>query len=474
MKAARLLRFFPLLLLLLGMAVAAVTPAWYGNVTLYPGRPKDAIFTNNLYDIVFNPEGEILGWYVKAPAGSSSISVKNGKVDAQGVLGEKNNLLAGQRALVIPLHGKPVAQPPALTHPAPNRFQAVFRYRQGAVSVVKTIVLNPVRFTISVTTQVTGAPAYQLDFTGMDNPQLKGLSVGSSSVVNSGKVPSLRYASLQAGGADALIVEPVQGTAATARLIPGTHGKIALSLAGTSRLRVYGGPNELIHLYLEHYSNLPGLFQANIFGQLSLLLVILLQLINSVVGSWGVSILILTLIIRILTWPLMQAQLRSFAEMQVIQPMIKEVNAKFKDPAKRNEATMALYKEHGVNPAAGCLPVIVQLPILLILWRVFANFEFTAPFLWLPDLSIPDPYYILPALYLLSNVAQMYFSTRKAPEMFRQQLIIQVVYIFIALSFPAGVVIYWVFSTLLGIGQQIWINRQIEQRMQRRAAAKSG
>ncbi len=133
---------------------------------------------------------------------------------------------------------------------------------------------------------------------------------------------------------------------------------------------------------------------------------------------------------------------------------------------------MTLYREHGVNPALGCLPLLVQMPVLIIMWRVIANFEFDQGFLWLGDLSLPDPLYILPALYVGANVLQTYLATMGNRDMFRQQLLIQVVFVYVVLSFPSGVTLYWVLSTLIAVVQQFLINRSIQARM--RAAPARG
>ena len=119
-------------------------------------------------------------------------------------------------------------------------------------------------------------------------------------------------------------------------------------------LQVYAGPNEMVHFLQEGYLELPGLFKPNILGRLSLGIIVVLQAIHGVVGSWGLSVILLTLMFRLLVWPLIHTQMKSMVGMQNIQPKIKELQTKYKDDREKlTQETMALYKEAGVNPAGG-------------------------------------------------------------------------------------------------------------------------
>lgn len=222
----------------------------------------------------------------------------------------------------------------------------------------------------------------------------------------------------------------------------------------TFGVRLYAGPNELVRYTQEGYLDLPGLFNPNILGRLSLLVVRLLEFIHDYVPSWGLSIIVLTLLFRAVIWPLISTQTRSMFGMQELQPKLKELQAKYKeDREKLTQETMKLYREAGVNPAGGCLPIIVQMPLFLILWRVFMNFEFAEGFLWIPDLGRSDPTFILPILYVAVMVAMSYFSSRSNPQMMRQSMIINVVFGFIIFGFPAGVLLYYVVSMAVQVFQ---------------------
>lgn len=459
----------------LGTASAAVQPRWIQADFNGDGR-QDLIATSNLSDVVFNPEGEVIGWYPKLAAGTNVIQQKNGRLSFDR-LKKSINLVQGGKSLEVLIPGNSAPKTGATftesADIAQNRLEATFRYTQGGATVQKTVVLHPRQFNVDVTTSVQGADSYTLNFHGLRgsaDPLVKAVAAGSATVQSAGTVQNIRYAGLQerpgllnSQSATALLVRPLDGTTANVSLQGGQNARLSVQLPGNqaSQLEVYGGKNELIHLYQGNWASLPGLFSPNIFGQLSLLVAKLMQWLYSFLGNWGLVIVGITILIRALIWPLMQSQARYTARMQMVQPELKAINEKYKDePQKRAEATMALYKEHKVNPA-GCLPIFIQFPFLLVLYGTIRNFEFDQGLFWVPDLSVPDPLYILAALYVAANLASLYVTTRKTPEMFRQQAFMYLIFAYFALTFPAGVTLYWILGTLFTILQQVLINRQL-------------
>jgi YidC/Oxa1 family membrane protein insertase len=190
-----------------------------------------------------------------------------------------------------------------------------------------------------------------------------------------------------------------------------------------------------------------------------------LQWIYGVVGNWGVAIILLTLGIRIVLFPLMHTSTVSMRKMAKVQPKVKEIQAKHKkkktDPqarAKMNQEMMALYKQEGVNPMAGCLPMLVQMPLLFALYQLFLKaIELRhAPFmLWITDLSAKDPYYVTPILM----TATMWLQQRLAPQAGdpqQQRLMRMMPLIFgiMFLQFPSGLVLYWLTNNIITIIQQ--------------------
>ena len=203
--------------------------------------------------------------------------------------------------------------------------------------------------------------------------------------------------------------------------------------------------------------------------------------INSMFGlvSYGYAIILLTIIVKFLLYPLTVKQVKSMKAMQEIAPKMKKIQEKYKDnPQVMQQKVAALYQEAGVNPLAGCLPLLVQMPILMGMYYSLYNLEYpsadAAQFLWLPSLSQADPYYILPIL----NVLTTFYQTRQTsdmsnPQMKMMMLIMPLFIGFISINFPSGLVLYWVVMNICQILQQWWIYREGGPAEQAKAAVKS-
>ena len=203
--------------------------------------------------------------------------------------------------------------------------------------------------------------------------------------------------------------------------------------------------------------------------------------INSMFGlvSYGYAIILLTIIVKFLLYPLTVKQVKSMKAMQEIAPKMKKIQEKYKDnPQVMQQKVAALYQEAGVNPLAGCLPLLVQMPILMGMYYSLYNLEYpsadAAQFLWLPSLSEADPYYILPIL----NVLTTFYQTRQTsdmsnPQMKMMMLIMPLFIGFISINFPSGLVLYWVVMNICQILQQWWIYREGGPAEQAKAAVKS-
>ena len=186
-------------------------------------------------------------------------------------------------------------------------------------------------------------------------------------------------------------------------------------------------------------------------------------------GNWGWDIIILTIIIKVLFIPLTHKQTKSMKRMQDLQPKIAEMKAKYKDDKQaQNKAMMDLFKEHNVNPIGGCWPMFLQLPVFIALYQALlyaielrhAYFVcIPSIYLCLKDLSAPDPYYITPILMGGSMVLQQWLTPATGdPTQRKMMMIMPVVFTYIFLSFPSGLVVYWLVSNLLSIGQQLLTN----------------
>ncbi len=191
-----------------------------------------------------------------------------------------------------------------------------------------------------------------------------------------------------------------------------------------------------------------------------------MQTIHSFVGNWGWTIILLTLFIKILFFLPSAASYKSMAKMKAAAPKMKEINERFSsDPQAKQKAMMELYKKEKINPLGGCLPILIQIPVFMgLYWVLLESVELRqAPWiLWYKDLSIMDPFFILPLLM----GASMFFQQKLNPPQMDpiQQKIFQflpIIFTFMFLWFPAGLVLYWVVNNVLSIAQQWFINKKI-------------
>lgn len=180
--------------------------------------------------------------------------------------------------------------------------------------------------------------------------------------------------------------------------------------------------------------------------------------------SYGIAIIILTLGIKLVLSPLTVKQIKSMKGMQKLQPRIKEIQAKYKGNQQKIQEEMAkLYKELGVNPLSGCLPLIVQMPFLIAIFYALQGFPYIhefESFLWLKSLGDPDPLYVLPALSALSTyLVSKQTSNDNSMQSKIMQIFMPLFIGYISINFPSGLVIYWTISNLFQFGQQYLIFR---------------
>ncbi len=223
-------------------------------------------------------------------------------------------------------------------------------------------------------------------------------------------------------------------------------------------------------------SDMPNkLEQAVDFGWFHIIAVPLLKVLDifyKVVHNYGIAIILLTLLIKLIFWPLSQKSYRSMEQMKRIQPMIQKLREKYADDKEAmNKEIMALYKTYKVNPAGGCLPMIVQIPVFFGLYKALlgsielrhAAFITHLPFtnlVWLADLSAKDPYYITPLIMGATMFLQQKMTpTGGDPTQAKIMLIMPVVFTFLFLNFPSGLVVYWLVNNVLSITQQWWMMR---------------
>lgn len=194
-------------------------------------------------------------------------------------------------------------------------------------------------------------------------------------------------------------------------------------------------------------------------------LMVALKFFHNYLGNWGFAIVLLTVCIKALFWPLTQKSYSSMKSMQKLQPQMAKLREKYaSDKQRLNTEMMTLYKENRVNPFGGCLPILIQMPIFFALYQVLlGSIELRhAPFmLWITDLSAKDPYYVTPLIMGATMFMQQKMSpTTMEPMQAKMMMMMPVVFTFLFLNFPSGLVIYWLVNNVLTIAQQYLINRK--------------
>jgi YidC/Oxa1 family membrane protein insertase len=276
---------------------------------------------------------------------------------------------------------------------------------------------------------------------------------------------------------------------AGARLVPAGNGRPAtveiaqqaVSLppgqAAAREYRVYLGPKESARLEALG-ANLDQAIQKGWFPALTDFFVAVLVATHRIVPNYGVAIILITVVVRLLMYPVMQRQMQSMKRMSAIQPRLKEVQEKYADDRQRqSEEMMKLYRESGFNPLSGCLPMLLQLPVFIGLYYALqGSIQLRQePFFgWIHDLAAPEALFVIPGLELPVRLlpvlmgGSMVLQSRMTPTTMdpaqarMMNTIMPVMFTFMFYQFASGLVLYWLVSNLLGIGQQLLINRSAE------------
>jgi YidC/Oxa1 family membrane protein insertase len=240
-------------------------------------------------------------------------------------------------------------------------------------------------------------------------------------------------------------------------------GVVAQGSTVVEKARLFVGPQE--ETVLETIA--PGFELLKDYGYLTILakpIFWLLEKIHGYVGNWGWAIILLTVLIKLVFFPLSAASYKSMARMKEVQPRLMAMREQYKgEPQKLNQAMMEMYRKEKINPLGGCLPVVIQIPVFIALyWVLLSSVEMRgAPWvLWIHDLSVPDPYYILPVIMAISMFVQTKLNpTPPDPIQAKVMMYMPIIFSVMFFFFPAGLVLYWVVNNLLSIAQQWQINQ---------------
>lgn len=243
-------------------------------------------------------------------------------------------------------------------------------------------------------------------------------------------------------------------------------GTLSPQQTATYTTKLYTGPQD--QRVLESLS--PGLGLVVDYGWLTVIaqpIYWLLEKIHSYIGNWGWAIVVLTILIKLVFFPLSAASYKSMAKMRKVGPRMQKLKEQYGDDKMGfQRAMMEMYKREKINPLGGCMPILVQIPVFIALyWVLLASVEMrNAPWLgWVSDLAAPDPFYILPVIMAVTMFIQTKLNpTPPDPVQAKIMMVMPLVFSVMFIFFPAGLVLYWVVNNILSIAQQWVITRQIE------------
>ncbi|TCS37977.1 protein translocase subunit yidC [Paucimonas lemoignei] len=406
----------------------------------------------------------------------------------------------------FPNHKTPFsALPGARSLDGGNQVQLVLEAQQNGVKLVKTFTFTRGSYVIDVKQQVvnnSGAPITPTAYLQLtrDNSKLPGESkfystfTGPAVYTDAEKFHKISFDDIEKGKAPKATssndgwVSMVQHYFVSAflpqdkapreiytdKVAPNLYavgtkvpmGTVAPGATASVDAQLYAGPQESARL--EKFA--PGFDLVKDYGWLTVIakpIFWLMTQIHKVIGNWGWTIIALTVLIKLVFFPLTAASYRSMAKMKTVTPKMQAIRERHKgDPQKMNQAMMELYKTEKINPLGGCLPILIQMPVFIALyWVLLASIEMrNAPWIgWIHDLASPDPFYILPVVMAASMFLQTKLNpTPPDPMQAKMMMWMPIIFSVMFFFFPAGLVLYWVVNNILSIGQQWFINKKLK------------
>jgi YidC/Oxa1 family membrane protein insertase len=453
-------------------------------------KPEEFTFESPLYTATVSNVGGVLKSYtLKAYTGGEGKPLELINPDVAAKVGWPLQLVTGEAALDETLAGA------AFVGRRENEHHVTFEFSSGGVHARKILQFDPLKFEFSLETSLErdGKPishsvAWQGDFGDQSiarDPLYRNAvyhADGDFTRVNVGSIEEPQnLTSILAGVEDQYFLAmfmssglplqiktqkeeyPVEGGDPVPNLF------VSAAMTDGSPLRIYVGPKEREQLSRVD-PQLASVIDYGMFEFIAKPLVYALLWIHSYIGNFGWAIIILTIIINLVLFPLRMKQQVSMQKMTKIQPHMKRLQDQYKklkptDPrrAQVQSEMMNLYKEHGVNPVGGCLPLLLQMPVMFGFYNAL-NYAIElrrAPWiLWINDLSRYDPYYILPILMAVSMLAMTKLTpTTVDPAQAKIMMIMPVMMTALFIHVSSGLVLYWLMSNIAGIGQQLFINK---------------
>lgn len=438
----------------------------------------DVIVETRLYKAVFSTKGAVIkSWELKGYKDKDNIPVellkKPGAVPPLGILFESANRNLPQKII----YGTNTER--LILSDRKRQGEIVFFYKNQGMSIRKRLLFYNDDYRVDISIETPNAPSYLLpvgtDF-GIFEDDGGRTHIGPILLIDSDmeKFTQKSESKYFTGNIRWIAQEDKYFTAA---IIPvsnidgvnvwkeGDKPEIALKLSRQKQdFVLYAGPKEYdrlkhLNMGLEH------IIDFGWFSIVAMPLFWVLKFFNNFLGNYGWSIVLLTIIIRIPFIPLLNKSQKSMKKMQTIQPLMAELKEKYKkDPQKMQKETMKLYKKHKVNPVGGCLPMLLQIPVFIALYNVLLQaIELRGAhwIFWIKDLAAKDPYYVLPIVMGLTMVLQQKMTpTAMDPKQAKMMMLMPIVFTFMFLTFPAGLVLYWLVNNVLAITQQYFVNKK--------------
>jgi YidC/Oxa1 family membrane protein insertase len=445
------------------------------------GEGEEVTVETDLYRAVFSTRGAVVtSWELKEYDDKNGNPVSllraRGVVPSLGILFEDEN-----RNLPQQLIFSSSAESLILSQEGKQSGEIVFSYNENGIAISKRFVFYNDDYKVDLSLKTQNTPSYMLpigtDFGvyNKDQREHKGpiLLIDTDKETFDDGMESPEYFTGNIGWiaqednyfAAALIpVTPYEGVSVWKER---ATAEIAFKLKPQDHSFIfYAGPKEYDRLEKLN-SGLEHIVDFGWFTVVALPLFLVLKFFYSFLGNYGWAIVLLTIVTRVPFIPILMKSQKSMKKMQKVQPLMAEIKEKYKkDAAKMQKEMTALYKKHKVNPIGGCLPMFLQIPVFIALFNVLQKaIELRgAPFiLWITDLSVKDPYYVLPIVMGATMVLQQKMTpSAMDPKQAKMMMLMPIVFTFMFLSFSSGLVLYWLVNNILGIAQQFYANKKAD------------
>jgi YidC/Oxa1 family membrane protein insertase len=438
----------------------------------------DVVVETDLYKAIFSTQGAIIKYWELTTHRDKDLPVvllkEPGMMPPLGILFESPDRNLPQR-LVYKTSAKKIV----LTEGGMDKEELLFTYSDGNMQISKKLTFYNDKYKVDVSVETSNTPSYLLPvgtgFGVFDKNQRE--HKGPVLLVNNDRKEfdeGLKQSEFFTGNVSWIAQEDKYFTAAIVPVTQtdgaevwkeGSSAEIAFKIKSAKNdFILYVGPKEYDRLKafgvgLDH------MIDFGWFAFVAMPLFWVLKFFYKYLGNYGWSIVILTILVRVPFIPILNKSQQSMKKMQKVQPLIAELKEKYKnDSAKMQKEMMGLYKKHKVNPIGGCLPMFLQIPVFIALYNVLLKaIELRgAPFaFWITDLAVKDPYYVMPVVMGATMVLQQKMTpTAMDPKQAKMMMLMPIVFTFMFLTFPAGLVLYWLVNNVLGIVQQYYVNKK--------------